>query len=259
MYCKMNDKIKASLEIATVLSGIFLFTWYAPDNRDLVERYQAVIIVFFAFTLLYMTYISPCLIFKDTLAIRGLGAWSSLFIRTDNFRSALLGYGTITLCGAAVIVGVTFLRQPALIAHINWNTFFLKLGFYVFSALVQQMLIISWLLVRLRALLLQDDIGNQKVCKRLQISAVAATIAFLLHAPNLPVMCISLVAGFAVVWVSYATPNLFLAVFCHALLGTLLHRVAGIQVKFGPHYMQKDFHFFQTLFPLAKKIIGNQF
>ncbi len=255
----MNERLKAALEIALVLAGFFLFTWYAPGSQELIARYRAFIILFFAFSLLYLTCISPCLIFKDTLASRGLGGWNRLFIRTDNFKSALRGYGTVTVCGAVVIVGVTLLLQPARIAHINWNAFFLKLAFYLCSAMAQQLFFIGWLLLRLRTLLWQDDSQNQVVAKRLQLSAVAAAILFLLHAPNPQSMCISFVVGFAVAWVSYATPNLFLAILCHALLGTLLQRVALIQLRFGPHYLQKDFHFFQTLFPLTKKIIDNQF
>ena len=256
----MKTRIKAALEIVTVFSGIFLFTWtlFSPDSLYLVVRYRGAIISLFAFTLLYLTYISPCLIFKDTLADRGLGTWNELFIRTDNLKTALLGYGTITLIGAVVIVGGTFLFRPDYIAHINWTAFILKLALYVSSALAQQLLLVGWLLVRLRTIL-QDDALNQTGNKRLQISTIAAIIAFLLHAPNLPIMCISLVIGFAFVWVSYATPNLFLAVSCHAILGTLLHRVAGIQVKIGPHYMQKDFHFSRTLFPFLKTIIGDLF
>ena len=256
----MAKKTKAALEIITVFTGISLFTWtlFAPGMLELVLRFRIAIISLFAFTLLYLTYISPCLIFKDTFAIRGLGSWNSLFIRTDNLKSALRGYGAITIIGSVIIVGFTFLFRPGYLDYINWNAFFLKLFFYISSALAQQLLFIGWLLVRLRTIL-QDDALNQTGNKRLQVSAVAAIFAFLLHAPNIAVMCISLVTGFAFVWVSYATPNLFLAASCHAILGTLLHRVAGIQVKIGPHYMEKDFHFSRTLFPVLKQIIGDLF
>lgn len=256
----MGKRTKAAVEIAAVFSGIFLFTWtlFSPDSLHLVEHYRIAIISLFAFTLLYLTYISPCLIFKDSFATRGLGRWNSLFIRTDNLRAALRGYGAITIIGAVTIVGATYLFRPAYLAHINWSAFFLKLAFYISSALAQQLLFIGWLLVRLR-IILQADPLNQTGNKRLQVSAVAAIMAFLLHAPNVVIMCISLVAGFAFVWVSYATPNLFLAVSCHALLGTLLHRVAGIPVKIGPYYMLKDFHFTRALFPFIKKVIGDLF
>ncbi len=256
----MVKRIKAAVEIMTVFLGIFLVTWtlISPDFLYQVERYRIAIISLFAFILLYLTYISPCLIFKDTFADRGLGTWNSLFIRTDNLKSALRGYGTITIVGAIIIIGATFLFRPNYLANINWSAFFLKLFFYISSALAQQLLFIGWLLVRLRTIL-QDDPLNQTGNKRLQVSAVAAIFAFLLHAPNMAVMCISLITGFAFVWVSYATPNLFLAASCHAILGTLLHRVAGIQVKIGPHYMQKDFHVTRTLFPVLKQIIGNLF
>ena len=256
----MVKRIKAAVEISIVFFGIFLFTWtlFSPDCLHLVERHRIEIISLFAFTLLYLAYISPCLIFKDTFAIRGLGTCNSLFIRTDNLKSALRGYGAITIIGATVIVGATFLFRPAYLDNINWNAFFLKLIFYISSALIQQLLFIGWLLVRLR-IILQDDDLDQTGNKRLQVSAVAAIMAFLLHAPNMAVMCISLVVGFAFFWVSYATPNLFLAVSCHAILGTLLHRIAGVQVKFGPHYMEKDFHFTRALFPVLKQIIGNLF
>lgn len=255
---KIKMRIKAALEIATVLSIIFLFTWFAPDSHALIEKYRGLIIAFFAFSLIYLAYISPCLIFKDALPVRGLGPWKSLFIRTDNFKAALNGYGSISLIGTCVIFGFTFLHKPDFIDHINWSAFFLKLIFYITSATVQELLFISWLLMRLRTVL-KDDMRNQSENKRFQICAVAATIAFLIHAPNLPVMCICLVTGFAVIWVSCSTPNLFLAASCHALIGTLLHRVAGIQVKIGPHYMKNDFHFLRTLFPIAKKVIGDLF
>lgn len=256
----MAKKTKATLEIITVFTGVSLFTWtlFAPGMIALVLRFRIAIISLFAFTLLYLIYISPCLIFRDTFAIRGLGTWNSLFIRTDNLKSALRGYGAITIIGSVIIIGFTFLFRPSYLDHINWSAFFLKLFFYISSAMAQQLLFLSWLLVRLRTIL-QDDPLNQTGNKRLQVSAVAAIFAFLLHAPNIAVMCISLVTGFAFVWVSYATPNLFLAASCHAILGTLLHRVAGIQVKIGPHYMEKDFHFSRALFPVLKKIIGNMF
>lgn len=256
----MKKRTKASLEIAIVFSSILLFTWFTPVSLDMLENNRTVIIALFAFTILYLAYISPCLIFNDTLAIRGLGTWNTFFIRTDNLRSAFRGYGAITIIGAVFIVGYSLMLRPDLFSHLNWHVFFLKLGFYVFSALVQQLLFISWLLVRLR-IILQDDLQDQTGSKRKQLlaSVVAAIMVFLLHTPNLPVMFICLVSGFAVVWVSYTTPNLLLAISCHALLGTLLHRIAGIPIKFGPAYMHKDFLFFQTLFPFAKRVIGNLF
>lgn len=256
----MNKRIKAILEVIICLSGIMIYIWtlYAPEHLDMLIRNRVLFVASSGLALLYIAYISPSIIFKDTLASRGLGNWKSLFIRTDNFKLALRGYGSLTLFGSFVILGYTFTLQPANIIHINWAAFFVKLIFYLSSALIQQLLFVGWLLVRLRSIICEDN-DNSILSKQFIICFIAATIVSFIHSPNLPIMIISFIGGFAVIWVSYKTPNLFLAVISHAILGTMLFIIAGVQVKLGPHYLQKDFHFSRTLFPVFKKIIGNLF
>lgn len=55
----------------------------------------------------------------------------------------------------------------------------------------------------------------------------------------------------------YRTPNFFLLVCTHAILGTLLHRVYELSMRVGPFYYNPDKYILRELFPPLAKLIGN--
>ena len=53
--------------------------------------------------------------------------------------------------------------------------------------------------------------------------------------------------------------DLVLAGFCHAIIGTALHRVLEMHMRIGPFYWESDKYVYRTLFPALRELIGNAF
>ena len=138
----------------------------------------------------------------------------------------------------------------------DWYGLGLKFSFYLFSALIQDILFFSYILLRLKDLILIESLHTKKIIVLLLFSSIFA----LIHLPNLPLMALTFIFAFWLGYVFYSTPNLYAIVIVHAFLGTLLHRVYELHMKIGLFYgvESHEGHFFRFLIPSFSEIIGHR-
>jgi len=211
---------------------------------------------------LYFIYISPILIYKDTLEDRGLGRDSFLYIRKDNFFQVCRKIALMTVAMGAIIVFSAWYIEATFFIKPDWYAFVLKLFFYLFYALVQDIFFFSFLLVRLKSFISID--GNLHIeSDSSKIRVVVFSFAFffsLSHLPNVNLMALSFVFAAYYGYIFYKTPNLYVIVIAHALLGTLLHRVFELHMKIGIFYGMptQEGHLVRFLIPAINELIGGR-
>jgi hypothetical protein len=255
----------AVLEVAGIGMLALVFGWLVAPRLELPRDRWEVILPILAISA-YLGYVSPCLLFRDSLASRGLGSGRTGFIRLDNLPSSLRGYGSIALLGSGLILGIALWLRPDHLARLNWTAVLVKLGLYGLSATAQQLGFVGWLFPRLKAIFPEtlrrlSPLGSigPVTRPRLKVCVTAALLAVAFHYPNPLLMAICGIMGFALAWVSYDSPHLIGAATVHALLGTLLHRVAGLNMRIGPSYYQPGSYFFRTLFPSLERFLNPLF
>ena len=252
-------------EIAAFSAGYLLILWRVGPNLD-QSGLAPLIIALLAAALFYVAYLSPQRIHRDSLAIRGLGPPRSGFVRTDNWPAAFRGFGALALIGASGVVAAALVKQPDVFANLNWTALWVKLSGYLFSTLAQDLIFLGFFLVRLRAIVPRPGLGpgpraqaRSERGHRLRVSVLLGLLFSVYHLPNLPLVALTFGFGSAVAWIYYAYPNLALAVGCHTLVGTLLHRVLGLHMRIGPFYWEPDRYILRTLFPPLRDWIGGLF
>lgn len=251
-------KVTSLLELGVLalLSWLFIWRW-GPQ----ITSYPATLMaVAYLAVLFYIAYLSPVWIHADDRRSWGLGGWKTLLLRTDNLGRALQGFGTITAVGGAVIVLAALWRNPSVFQQLDWRVFFLKFSCYSVSGAIQGCVTL-FVLMRLADLFSCDPFqpggGSVEINGRLAITALVSGYFSLMHAPNVPVMLVTLVLTPPVLWQYFKTPNLFLLIGTHAVLGTLLHRVYELPMRIGPFYTSPDRYIIRELFPIVARIIGN--
>ena len=259
-----HERLIGVIEVG-VLCGLFLFMAWGPGPHLATNGWAPFFWIASVVAFFYFSYGSPVLIHKDSALIRGLGSWRTAFFRTDQLRPALRAYGMVAGVSTLLIVAVVGLVKPRAFVELNGHAFLLKLTLYFSSAFAQGLFYLSFMAVRFRRIAgIPDDWAGTDADgarrleqKRLAVSVTAGLIFCFLHAPNPPLMAISFVAGIVMTRTFCAYPHLWLAVLCHAWIGTLLHRLAGMYMRSGPAYWKGDIYVIRTLFPPIKRLIGN--
>jgi membrane protease YdiL (CAAX protease family) len=204
----------------------------------------------------YFGVVSSVYVHDDAPPMRGLGPPRAGFIRLDNLRQALRNFAVPTVIGAIGIVGVVLVNHPHRFVQLDWSAVALKLTLYVVSALLQGLLVFAWLLPRLQDILPKS--GNEHR-DRLVVSVGLAVLFALSHLPNIPMILLTFAWGLVMGWLYQRTPNLYAAALCHALLGTLLHRVLALSMRIGPFYWESDQYILRTLLPFVREWINGRF
>lgn len=223
---------------------------WAPHLESRPGMIQAYILVM-ALAIAYVAYLSPSRIHHDPPALRGLGTARTGFVRTDNLRESLVPYGLLTLAGTLLLLGLALAGDASAPSRILERPFWVKLSFYLLSALGQQLFFGSFLILRLRALFnaMPGATVRHPLRTRALICGTTALVFAVCHIPNLPMMGFAVALSFSLGWIFYTRPNLLLAVLCHAWLGTLLNRVVLFPMRVGPFYGQPENYVYRILFP----------
>lgn len=222
-------------------------------------------------TVIYVAYVAPVVIHRESLAYRGLGPPAKLFIRTDNLGQAGLIFGLCTGGGILLLLlggyfwgcGPTFVASGAI--------FLLRLAIYFISAFFQDGLFFSFFLRRwltIYGAAPGRHMAGQQVRSgdaapdpgRLWLAIGSNALLFsLYHLPNAPVMGLALVLG--LVWgrVFIPFPNLLAAALGHALLGTVLHLHLNVSTKVASAYYLGHTSFYAVLCPLVEHLIDGRF
>lgn len=247
--------------------------WYF-ENREVSRTAGAVIVCSFLLLALYFAVVSPWLIHRDNLASLGLGPWGQLTIRKDNLQASVVEYGRISLALGIAILFAALLRGNEHLRTFSIEQTVTKFLAYLVSASVQDYLAFAWgtrrigdLYRAVRLLAVRADRGPHRALSRnltrqhelatVRITVATALVFALGHLPNLPLMLVALVWASLIVPAWRRTPNLWVLVVCHATLGTLLHRVLGLNMRVGPGYLNPSSHFLRKLLPLLSDFMGS--
>ena len=258
----LSEKMKARNQFLTSLwelillaIGTLVFSIFISLQID-VQKYR-IVLAFLLFTFLfYMIYVSPVLIHKDTLADRGLGGRDTYYIRTDNLRAAARNYGIMAILAAVVILAAAHYKGIDLGDPLRWRRFAFKLMFYLPSALLQDLCFLGFILPRVRDVVPGDSQNWQRI---LAVSALAAGLFAVFHVPNIPLIAVAAVVGFAATTIFQRTPNILPAAVAHAFIGAMLHRIFELNMRIGQAYWHPEKYFFRELIPGLKEYIGAAF
>jgi hypothetical protein len=212
----------------------------------------------------YIAYASPVLIQGHRATLRGLGRWTTCFVRLDNLRSAAPGYGALLVSGALGMLLYLVLFDSGRLDQVNWEGFSVKLVAHTPFVIVQDLFFFSFLLLRIDQVCSATTnpfagAGQPIHRHRLRVALWFALLFALFHLPNPPLMLLSLLFGAPAAWLFLARPNLAALAVCHLLLGTFLHRVVELHTRIGPFYWDPDHHIVRRLFPLLDAFIGGRF
>ncbi|MGQ9921622.1 MAG: lysostaphin resistance A-like protein [Desulfobacca sp.] len=222
-------------------------------------------------TVVYVAYISPVLLHRETLASRGLGPAADLFLRKDNLAEAAVWFGTATLVGGVLLLLASAVMGLGPWFDFNLQTFFLRLSLYIPSAFFQDGLFFSFFLRRWQVVWGVAGVGRgPERCQRGMatpwainswwLAIVSNALLFsLYHLPNRPVMGLALILG--LVWgrIFSRTPNLLAAMLGHAVLGTVLHLCLKVSTKIGSAYAAHHKGFYSVLCPFVEPFIAGRF
>jgi hypothetical protein len=225
-------------------------------------------------TIVYVAYISPVFIHRDSLAIRGLGPYSGLFIKWDNFLPALGRFGFYTFLGIAGLLLLGSWLKPGHLSDFDGYTFSLRMILYFFSAFMQDGLFFSFFLWRWQASFGAEGwVRASGTAKKgpnyppgLGVGSVGwpailanAVLFSWYHLPNKPVMALTLLMG--IVWgkLFSRTPNLLAAALGHASMGTVLHLSLKISTKVGSTCYLGHKGFYGTVFTFVDPWICGRF
>ncbi len=256
---RMSNRKTGALELAALAFLTWLFVWVMGPR---IAVFNTIWVTFaFLLSLLYFTFISPVLIHADNRLHRGFGDWKTLFVRTDNFKPALKRFGLISGVGGAAIIFAAFFKNPRVFHEIAWKIVVLKFSLYLIFSTVQGLFIL-FVMMRIADILSCDPFQTGgarqgRKSRRHLITLLITSVFTLVHLPNLPLMGITMVITPLVLWQYYLTPNFFLLVCTHSILGTLLHQVYRLPMRIGPFYTHPDQYLIRELFPLIGRIIGN--
>ena len=245
-----------ALELTVLTALYFVITWMIVPQVFTSNAALFTFVLMLVSMTFYYFYVSPTLLHQDSLETRGLGARKYLYVRTDNFLEAWRLLWIPMVVTGSLIVLAAWQKNTVFFIAPDWYALFLKFMFYLFSAFIQDILFFSYILTRLKDLVLIDDSHYKKIIVVLLFSALFS----LIHLPNIPLMGLTFLFSFWLGYVFYSTPNLTVIVIVHALLGTLLHRVYELHMKIGMFYGVESHqgYFFRFLIPGIRELISNR-
>ena len=175
------------------------------------------------------------------------------------FRTAAPAYGALTAALIAVLIAGIAGRRPALLVAVEWNRVAVKFAGYLIFAWIQAAIFFVFLMSRVRSALPRGEGPGAETMHRAGTALATAGLFSLSHLPNGPLMAAAFPAAFGWAWIYYRRPNLPLVALSHAILGTLLSRVALLYTRIGPFYAHPEGHLLQTVLPGLKQLFGGLF
>lgn len=242
---RRSMRLFSIVELGSALAALVAVLWFGPA---LLPRavFPWVAIVLLAFGLVYAAWISPVLVHGDSLAVRGLGTRDTWFVRTDNLRDAVRPFAMLTLAGAVALLLLASWWNPGWVARADWRAWGVRLLFYVVSAHLQALVLVGFVLVRLRTIL----------SSRGAVALAAGALFAIAHAPNPAVMGLTAMFAAGAAWLSVRTPNVVAVAASQTVLGLLLHRALEEPLRVGYFYTHPDVHVFREALPLVARVIG---
>jgi hypothetical protein len=241
------------LQVAVVWLGLWLLTLpgFIPVAR-----------IVFSAEIIYLVYVSPVWLHRDSLPDRGLGTWRTFFVRTDNLGPAARSFFWLALAGTAVILLLATIWKPGWTARLDWQACVIRSRSYLISVVVQALILVGFGLPRLESLLMPTSGPGQSAAtgapsRRLLVSLVVAILFGSLHAPYLPLVALAAAFGFAVAWLSLRTPNVLAVACCQFVLGLQVNLILGLSMRVGAFHAHPDVRFLRDIFSLVDRAVGS--
>ena len=137
---------------------------------------------------------------------------------TRHFGRALLLLVIPMLIGAALLVAIGYFAGSLQSKNRSWTI----LIFLPLWGLMQQYILQAFIYRRLRFILVPEQLSPNENAWRVRLAIFSAAVLFaLVHAPNLPLMALSLTGGLIWSWVYERAPNLFALGLSHCLMSAV--------------------------------------
>ncbi len=188
---------------------------------------------------------------------RGWGAAAADGTRPGAFAACWRSYAGMTAVFAVLLLAGTAIFNPGALAAVRARAVLVKFSGYVVFGLVQAAVFFGFVMSRVRAAIPRPADSAGVPWHRAATALATAAIFALYHGPNAPLMLLGLPMAFVWGWLYYRWPNLPLLGLSHAILGTLLNRVALLPMRIGPFYERPDLYLLRTVVPGARRLIGN--
>ena len=194
-----------ALEIASVITSVLITAWLIvplqPFNRWLVPLPALLALAL--------------MIYSHRLrgeSLRDLG------FTARHFGRALLLLAIPMLIGAALLVAIGYFAGSLQSKSRSWTI----LIFLPLWGLMQQYILQAFIYRRLRFILVPEQLSPNENAWRVRLAIFSAAVLFaLVHAPNLPLMALSLTGGLIWSWVYERAPNLFALGLSHCLMSAV--------------------------------------
>lgn len=241
------------LQFAVVWLGLWLLA---------LPGFMPVARVVFSAEFIYLVYVSPVWVHRDPLPDRGLGAWRTFFVRTDNLGAAARDFGILALVGTMAILALAAMLTPDWTDRIDWQAWAARSRSYFTSVVIQALILIGFGLPRLKSLLMPApgpgrSAATEVSSRRLLVSLVAAILFGSLHAPHLPLVALAAAFGLAATWLSLRTPNALALACCQFVLGLQVNLILGVPMRVGVFHEHPDIRFLADIFSWVDRVAGS--
>jgi membrane protease YdiL (CAAX protease family) len=202
---RLSLRAVTALEIASVIISVLVTVWAIVPMR-LNHRWLELVPGMLALALM----INSHRLRGETL--RELGFTAQYFGR------ALLLMLLPMLIGSALLIGIGYWA-----GSLNFDSrFWARIAFLPWWGLLQQYVLQAFIYRRLRFIFVTEQAGTAERAKRTRIAILTAGALFaLVHAPNLTLVVVTLVAGVIWSWVYERAPNLFALGLSHGVMSAL--------------------------------------
>lgn len=193
------------LEIVSVIISVLVTVWAIVPMR-LNHRWLELVPGILALTLMLNSH-----------RLRG-ETLRELGFTTQYFGRALLLLFLPMLIGGATLIGIGYWA-----GSLNFNSrFWASVAFLPWWGLLQQYVLQAFIYRRLRFIFVSEQAEAAERAQRTRIAILTAGALFaLVHAPNLTLVAVTLVAGVVWSWVYERAPNLFALGLSHGVMSAL--------------------------------------
>jgi membrane protease YdiL (CAAX protease family) len=193
-----------ALEVASVITSVLITVWVIVPLQ-LHNRWLVPLPGLLALALVIFSH------WVRGESLRDLGFTTRYF-----GRASLLLVGPMVM-GIIVLVAIGYFAGSLQPKIRSWAI----LIFLPLWGLAQQYILQAFIYRRLRFILVREDLSSSDAALRTRLAIFTAAALFaLVHAPNLPLMALSLAGGLIWVWVYEQAPNLFALALSHCLMST---------------------------------------
>lgn len=203
---QISLRVVTGLEVASVIASVFITTWMIiplqPNLRWLVA----------------VPGVLALLLIINSHRVRGERP-SEIGFTLRHFGKTLRLVALPTVAACAVLAAIGYSAN----SFHRTSHFWSNLGFLPVWGLMQQYVLQGFIYRRMRFLFVDENAAQAKQQRRINLAILATAFVFaLVHAPNLALMCLTLIGALFWSWVYERAPNLLALGLSHAIISLML-------------------------------------